>query len=87
MRSAMSCLTLSASGLFPVIQLNYCSDFAFTETIEADCRHEGSSDPRRLELRAVCDDKQHSKCSQPFHCATRTYLKITDWDRSAINVE
>ena len=64
---------LSGSGLLPGDLLDHCSDFALAKAIESECGDIGSSDPGRLELRAVCNDEQHRKCSQSVDGATEHF--------------
>ena len=63
MRSIMSCLMLSGSGLVARDAVDHGSDFALAEAIKGESGDIGPTNPRRLELRSVRDDQQHSKCS------------------------
>ena len=63
MRSIMSCLMLSGSGLLPDDAVNHGGDFTLTKPIEIECSNIRSSNPRRIELWSVLDDQQHTKRS------------------------
>ena len=53
--------------------VDHSSDFALAKTIETECSDVGPSYPGRVELRAICDDQQHAKGSQPVHCTTQHF--------------
>ena len=63
MRSIMSCLMLSGSGLLPDNAVDHRGDFALPEPVECEGSYVRPSNPRRLELRSVRNDQQHAKRS------------------------
>jgi hypothetical protein len=53
--------------------VNHRSDFALAKAIKCESGDMGPTNPRRLELRSIGDNQQHSECSQPIHRAPNRF--------------